>query len=142
MRLPCRLTAALAAGLAILASLGGCSSPTMRALGSDQVILPRQAERDLSAGIKAYEEGQYKIAAARLQQALDGGLAFTTDEVAAYKYLAFIHCAAGQTELCRVEFRKAFALDPSFELTKAEAGHPVWGPIYRSVKNEPRTTQR
>jgi Tfp pilus assembly protein PilF len=136
------LTAALAAGLAVIASLGGCSSPSMRALGADQVIAPRQAERDLSAGIKAYEEGQYKVAAARLQQALDSGLVFKTDAVAAYKYLAFIHCAGGQTELCRVEFRKAFALDPSFELTKAEAGHPVWGPIYRSVKNEPRTTQR
>lgn len=141
MRRPCRLTAAIAVGLVTLASLGGCSSAPVRAIGADQ-IAPRQAERNLSAGLRAYEEGQYKVAASRLQEALDDGLAFTTDQVTAYKYLAFVHCATGQTELCRVEFRKAFEIDPSFSLTKAEAGHPIWGPIYRSVKSEPRTTQR
>lgn len=135
MHVPFRLTAVLAAGLVALASLAGCSSAPVRAIGADQ-IAPRQAERNLSAGIRAYEEGQYNLAAKRLQDALDGGLAFTTDQVSAYKYLAFVHCATGRTALCRAEFQKAFALDPAFELTKAEAGHPVWGPVYRSVKSE------
>lgn len=131
-----RLTAVLAAGFVALGSLiAGCSSAPVRAIGADQ-IAPRQAERNLSAGIRAYEEGEYRTAASRLQQALDGGLAFTTDKVTAYKYLAFVHCATGRTAQCRAEFQKAFAIDPAFELTKAEAGHPVWGPIYQSVKNE------
>lgn len=133
---PHRLTAILAAGLVGLGSLAaGCSSAPMRAIGADK-IAPRQAERNLSAGIRAYEEGDYRKAASRFQQALDDGLAFTTDKVTAYKYLAFIHCATGRTAQCRAEFQKAFAIDPGFELTKAEAGHPVWGPIYRSVKSE------
>ncbi len=135
MQVSQRLTAAMVAGLIAFASLGGCSSAPVRAIGADQ-IAPRQAERNLSAGIRAYEEGKYQIAAARLQEALDGGLAFTTDKVTAYKYLAFVHCAAGRTRECRDEFRNAFALDPAFELTKAEAGHPAWGPVFRSVSNE------
>ncbi|MCG6877397.1 MAG: TssQ family T6SS-associated lipoprotein [Betaproteobacteria bacterium] len=141
MRVSNRLTAAVAASLVILASLGGCSSAPVRAIGADQ-IAPRQAERNLSAGIRAYEEGQYRTAAARLQEALDGGLAFTIDKVTAYKYLAFIHCATQRTQQCRAEFRKALELDPTFTLSKAEAGHPVWGPIYRSVKSEQSATQR
>jgi len=125
----------------VAASLGGCSSAPVRAIGADQ-IAPRQAERNLSAGIRAYEEGQYPLSAQRLQEALDGGLAFTTDKVTAYKYLAFVHCATGRTQQCRVEFRKAFELDPTFELSKAEAGHPAWGPVYRGVKSEHRGAQR
>jgi Tfp pilus assembly protein PilF len=141
MQLTHRLMAAMMAGFVALASLGGCSSTPVRAIGADQ-IAPRQAERNLSAGIRAYEEGQYPIAAQRLQEALDDRLAFTIDQVTAYKYLAFIHCATGQTQLCRDEFRKAFAIDPAFELTKAESGHPSWGPVYRSVKSERSKTSR
>lgn len=141
MRVSRQVTAAIAAVIIVAASLGGCSSAPVRAIGADQ-IAPRQAERDLSAGIRAYEEGQYQVSAKRLQEALDGGLAFTTDEVTAYKYLAFVHCAAGRTRECRNEFRKAFELDPAFELSKAEAGHPAWGPVYRSVQSERRGAQR
>lgn len=141
MRAPHRLTAALAAGFVALGLLAGCSSAPMRAIGADQ-ITPRQAERNLYAGIRAYEEGEYRTATSRLQQALDDGLAFTVDQATAYKYLAFVHCATGRTAQCRAEFEKAFAVDPAFELTKAEAGHPVWGPIYRSVKSERSASQR
>jgi hypothetical protein len=35
---------------------------------------------------------------------------------------------------CRDEFRKALDLDPSFDLRENEAGHPIWGPAFRSVK--------
>jgi len=27
-------------------------------------------------------------------------------------------------------------LNPSFDLTPAEAGHPVWGPVFRSAKSK------
>ena len=141
MQAPKRLMAAMMIGLAAIASLGGCSSTPVRAIGADQ-IAPRQAERNLSAGIRAYEEGQYSIAAQRLQEALEGRLAFTIDQVTAYKYLAFVHCATGRTQECRAEFRKAFELDPAFELTRAEAGHPTWGPVYRSVKSEQSAARR
>ncbi|MCL4800158.1 MAG: TssQ family T6SS-associated lipoprotein [Burkholderiales bacterium] len=137
---PFRRRALAAASLALLLA-GGCSSTPVRTVGADQ-IAPRRAERELSAGIRAYEEGKYAVATARLQSALAAELLFTSDKVAAHKYLAFVHCAAGRTQQCRAEFRQAFALDPGFELSHAEAGHPLWGPVYLSVREESRRGQR
>lgn len=134
----CRRALVAVAFVLLLAS--GCSSTPVRTVGADQ-IAPRYAERELSAGIRAYEEGKYPVAAARLQTALASELMFATDKVAAHKYLAFVHCASGRTQQCRGEFRQAFALDPDFELSKAEAGHPVWGPVYQSVREESRRGQ-
>ena len=135
-RLPLAITLCCA-----LLLVGGCSSAPFRTVGVDRIAL-RQAERDLSTGIRAYEEGEYPVAVAHLQSALNGGLMFTPDKVAAHKYLGFVHCAAGRTQQCRGEFRQALALDPDFELTKAEAGHPAWGPVFRSVRDEATGSQR
>jgi Tfp pilus assembly protein PilF len=131
---------ALAAIIIAAFLAGGCSSSPVRTIGADQ-IAPRYAERELSAGIRAYEEGKYTVAAARLQTALSSELMFASDKVAAHKYLAFVHCASGRPQQCRGEFRQAFALDPDFELSRAEAGHPVWGPIYQSVREETHRSQ-
>jgi hypothetical protein len=54
--------------------------------------------------------------------------------VKAHKYLAFIHCVSDRAAACRDEFRKALAIDSKLNLTAAEAGHPTWGPVFRSVK--------
>ena len=35
---------------------------------------------------------------------------------------------------CHEEFRKALRLDPGLELGAAEAGHPIWGPVFRAAK--------
>ena len=64
---------------------------------------------------------------------LDAGLR-DSDRVIAYKHLAFINCAEGRERLCREHFIRALTLDPRMELAPAEAGHPVWGPVYRAVK--------
>jgi Tfp pilus assembly protein PilF len=87
----------------------------------------------LSVGVKQYEEGNYDTSAKSLQAAIDHGLP-EKDLADAHKYLAFIHCASNRQQACRDEFRKALAVDPALELTPAEAGHPVWGPIFRSLK--------
>ena len=87
----------------------------------------------LQSGVRLYEDGDYAESAKNLQAALDQGLA-AKDRARAHKYLAFIHCASNREQLCRSEFRKALAEDPSLELAPAEAGHPIWGPIFRSVK--------
>lgn len=116
----------------------GCSSEPMRDIGLDKFSL-RKAEQELSAGIRNYEDGNYKAAARSLQSALDRGLTFKSDQVTAYKYLAFIDCASEQEKACREEFRKALELDPKFELNTAESGHPVWGPVFRGVRAEMQT---
>jgi len=45
-------------------------------------------------------------------------------------------CVAKRTSVCRAEFRKAFDADPAFTLAPAEVGHPMWGPVYKSVQAE------
>lgn len=89
----------------------------------------------LAKGLKVYENGNYKAARKSLQSALDAGLN-STDQVLAYKHLAFVTCAAGQKEQCKGHFRKLLAIDPAFELDRKEAGHPTWGKVFRAVKAE------
>jgi hypothetical protein len=95
-----------------------------------------RAEQDFERGVKSYEDGDYKGAARQLQSALSLGLPAFRDQATAHKYLAFVACASGRQRPCRDEFRKAFEADGNFDLTTAEAGHPVWGPVFRSVKAE------
>lgn len=99
---------------------------------SQETQLPT-AESRLKAGISQYEDGNYAQAQRSLQAALAGGLASRTDQAQAYKYLAFIYCVTDRVAQCRQEFNNAFSADPKFTLTAAEAGHPTWGPVYRSV---------
>jgi Tfp pilus assembly protein PilF len=91
------------------------------------------AQPVLQAGLRLYEDGDYDGSAKSLQAAINQGLA-TKDRARAHKYLAFIHCASNREQVCREEFRKALADDPALDLAPAEAGHPVWGPVFRSVK--------
>jgi Tfp pilus assembly protein PilF len=112
-------------------ALSGCAS-----LGEDLAgAFSSKGERELEFGIKAYEDGEYLYAARLLQASLDAGLRGRSNQSRAHKFLAFIHCVAGRMQSCREEFRKALEIDPSFELREDEAGHPVWGPVFRSVKS-------
>ncbi|HWI37098.1 MAG TPA: TssQ family T6SS-associated lipoprotein, partial [Burkholderiales bacterium] len=119
---------ARAAALVALLALAACSSPPLRGLFETS-----KGSSVLSAGLREYDNGDYAEAGQDLQTAIDLGL--TDDERAtAHKHLAFIHCASGRERLCREEFRRALALKPDLELSAAEAGHPVWGPIFAQLK--------
>jgi Tfp pilus assembly protein PilF len=130
-----RRAAWLALALLALGLVSGCASQTARDMGIDK-IAPRKAEKLLTTGIQQYEDGNYRASQKSLNDALDAGLAFHSDQVAARKYLAFIYCSSGQERACRDEFRRVFELDPQFTLDPTEEGHPIWGPIYRNVKAE------
>ena len=104
--------------------LGACSNVT-------NLLQPN---KDLASGIKSYEDGDYKAALVSLQKAQNPDASSKSDQVTAHKYLAFIHCVSGREDQCRAEFRKALTLDSSFDLKKSEAGHPVWGPVFRGEK--------
>jgi Tfp pilus assembly protein PilF len=99
---------------------------------SQETQLPT-AESRLKTGISQYEDGNYAQAQRSLQSALATGLASRQDQARAYKYLAFIYCVTDRSAQCRQEFSNALSADPKFTLTPAEAGHPTWGPVYRSV---------
>jgi tetratricopeptide (TPR) repeat protein len=96
-------------------------------------VTARPAEKALLAGLKAYDDAQYDSAEKQFSQALATGLDSPKDRAEAHKRLAFIQCAAGRVAECEAEFRRAREADPAFALDKAEAGHPVWGPVYRKV---------
>jgi Tfp pilus assembly protein PilF len=97
-------------------------------------VAERPAEKALLAGIRAYEDAQYEQAEDRFRAALQIGLASAKDQAAAHKHLAFILCASGRGAECEAEFRRALAADPGFTLSRSEAGHPLWGPVYKRVQ--------
>jgi Tfp pilus assembly protein PilF len=113
------------------ALLPGCASGPVTDLKG---IFQNKGDADLTAGIKGYEDAKYPEATRSLQNALQAGLS-DANKVKAHKYLAFIHCASGREKQCRDEFATALAIDPGFELEPAEAGHPTWGPVFRSLKS-------
>jgi Tfp pilus assembly protein PilF len=91
----------------------------------------RPGEKALRAGIRAYDDGQYAAAETQLGKALASGLDAARDRAAAHKYLAFIYCTSNRAKQCEAAFRAARQADPAFALSKSEAGHPLWGPVYR-----------
>jgi len=119
--------------VALFSALAACSSEPVRSLQA--LFQHSKGAPALSAGLRQYEEGEYVRSAKNLQGALDQGLS-DAESARAHKHLAFIHCASNRERLCRDEFRRALAFAPSLELAPSEAGHPVWGPIFRSVKAE------
>jgi Tfp pilus assembly protein PilF len=101
-----------------------------------EAMLRERAREQLTLGIKQYEAGDFESALKNLQGALDHGLLPKQEQSVARKNLAFIHCAANRESQCRDEFRKSFEINPEFALTPAEDGHPVWGPVYRTVRTQ------
>jgi len=118
----------LAAAAALLA---GCVPPPPPS-GLAEVI-DRPAERSLLAGIRAYDDAQYPEAEASLKKALAGNLASPRDRATAHKLLAFIYCTSERVPECEAAFRAARKEDPAFTLSRSEAGHPLWGPVYQRV---------
>jgi Tfp pilus assembly protein PilF len=113
---------------AALLALGGCA--LLRPVGLSEVI-ERPGERALLAGWRAYDDGNYIVAERELMAAVGAGLRSPRDRATAHKLLAFVYCTSRRLEQCEQAFRAARAADPSFALARAEAGHPIWGPVYR-----------
>ncbi len=123
----------LAAAVAVLAS--GCISPPPAPGLLD--MLDRPAERSLADGMRAYDDGQYAQAEKALRAALGLPLANPRDRATAHKLLAFIQCTSDRVPGCEADFKAARQAEPGFALTRAEAGHPLWGPVYRRLMAPP-----
>jgi hypothetical protein len=115
------------AGLVLAAVLAGCVQPGVTDL------LARPAERALVAGLQAYDDGRYGDAERALRAALDAGLPSGRDRATAHKHLAFLYCTSDRERACEEAFAAARRADPAFLLSRSEAGHPMWGPVYRRV---------
>jgi Tfp pilus assembly protein PilF len=124
-----RIACPRAVGALIAAVIAtGCAQPA----GLTEVI-QRPAERALLAGLRAYEDGQYAEAERALKQALAEGLPSAKDRATAHKHLAFVYCTSQRAPACEAAFREARSADPAFTLSRAETGHPLWGPVYQKV---------
>lgn len=120
--------------LASATLLTACASaPTPKPASGLAELMDRPGERALVEGIRAYDDGQYPQAEAALRKALGAGLASPRDRASAHKLLAFITCTSDRQAECEVHFRAARKADPAFALGRGEAGHPLWGPVYRKV---------
>jgi len=118
----------------LLTCLALCGCASMRE--DFAAAFSSKGEKDLEFGVKAYEDGEYPYATRLLQASLDAGLRGISNRMKAHKYLAFVHCASGRLQQCRDEFNKALGIDPSFALREDEAGHPIWGPVFPSLKTK------
>lgn len=92
--------------------------------------------QELSAGVDAYVEGKYAEAASSLNNALTRGLTGPGEQIKARKYLAFTYCVTNRKRQCQEQFGKILDLDPKFALEPNEAGHPLWGPVFRAAVQE------
>jgi Tfp pilus assembly protein PilF len=119
-------------GFVLAALLSACVVPPATSPGLMDVA-ERPAEKALLTGLRAYDDAQYPLAEAQLSDALKTGLASPRDRAAAHKVLAFIYCTSDRIKACENAFRAAREADPSFALSKSEAGHPRWGPVYQRV---------
>lgn len=77
-------------------------------------------------GLRLYRAGQYDDAIARFAAVQSP----PSLRVQALKHTAFSYCVTNRLPSCQRAFQDALALAPGFRLSKAERGHPVWGPVF------------
>jgi hypothetical protein len=93
----------------------------------------------LNEGASAFQLGEYRRAETKLLESQKLGLSQSAEQVRAHKTLAFMYCVTKRTAQCEKSFQAAFDLDRGFDLSRAERGHPVWGPVFAKVqKRQPK----
>jgi Tfp pilus assembly protein PilF len=127
---PVRLTQAFAAA-ALVTLLAACDTlPQQQSPVGLTDLSERPAERALMGAMRAYDDADYPAVERQANEAMKLGLRSTRDVATAHKLRAFVYCTSNRLAACEAEFRAARVADPAFVLSKAEAGHPVWGPVY------------
>lgn len=94
------------------------------------------AQASYTQGVAEYHEGHYEIALGKLQAAIDSDRLKPAQATDARKHMAFIYCITSREAECRAQFQAALKIAPDFDLTPGEIGHPLWGPVWRSIKGE------
>jgi Tfp pilus assembly protein PilF len=129
----------LTLGLSACAMLDGTPSETAAPAAPTaeelrQATIKTNAQDELQHGIAQFNKGDYSSAVNTLNGGVDIWQSDATTQAAALKYLAFSYCLTKQKAACKNSFEKAFKVDPSFDLSVAERGHPIWGPVFSRVK--------
>jgi hypothetical protein len=124
-----RLTQAFAA-LALFGALTACETMSPQQPVGLTDLTERPAERALMGALRAYDDADYPAVERQANEAMKLGLRSNRDVATAHKLRAFVYCTSNRLAACEAEFRAARTADPAFVLSHAEAGHPVWGPVY------------
>jgi hypothetical protein len=93
-----------------------------------------KAEQLLAEGMVRYDAGDYEASHRLFEAAAKEGLREKADQIRAMKQGAFSLCLQNKLVPCRAEFVKIYDLDPNFDLTPAEAGHPSWSKTFAQAK--------
>jgi tetratricopeptide (TPR) repeat protein len=93
-----------------------------------------KGEATLQEGLIKYDAGDYPAAARLLQASLAEGLEGNELKVRAMKHIAFSLCLQDKWRDCREAFVRIYDVDPNFDLTPAEAGHPSWTRTFAGAK--------
>lgn len=99
-----------------------------------------RAEKEalLTEALNIYAEGQFEEAIVKLTPLTEAPELTLISQIKARKFMAFSHCALGRVRPCRQQFDLALEQDPTFQLTEAEKGHPVWGREFNNARNAAR----
>jgi tetratricopeptide (TPR) repeat protein len=93
-----------------------------------------EAQTRYQQGLARYRDNRFEIALGDLNAAMSSGHLNLADEINARKHMAFIHCASNREAQCREQFQAILRDNPDFNLAPNEASHPLWGPVWRSIK--------
>jgi hypothetical protein len=112
----------------------GTATPATPSAPPPTEVVRRPAELAVAEGVDLFNQGQFASSIKKLQDSPEIWTDAQPLQIEALKYLAFAHCVNNRRVPCRQNFDKLLALDPAFELTAAEAGHPQWGPVFKQAK--------
>jgi hypothetical protein len=108
---------------------------TAPAIAVAEVPARPKPEQLLTEGTESYNKGDYKGAIRKLQMASETSEPNSGTKLSSLKLLAFSYCVTNQRPQCAAQFTSLLKISPAFQLTRAEAGHPLWGPVFKEAKD-------
>jgi hypothetical protein len=118
--------------LMLAAALAACSTNRSQ---PEAAAPPTQAAIDGLAQVRdRYQAGTYGDVIRTVATSDALATAPVDMRIEALKLQAFSYCVTGYRVLCEDDFKRILGLDPKFELSPAEVGHPVWGPAFQRAK--------
>lgn len=112
----------------------GCSHLPKFSGHNPEPTASSDAQTRYQQGLAKYRASRFDAALADLDAAIAGKQLSPADTVNARKHMAFILCSSGRELPCREQFQAILKEEPAFNLAPNEAGHPHWGPVWRSLK--------
>lgn len=88
----------------------------------------------LQAAQRRYAAGDYAGTIDRLHASTDLWADSAAVRGEGYKLLAFSYCVTQRQPACRQAFESLLRVEPGFELSPTERGHPMWGPVFAKAR--------